>query len=191
MTHLPVQHSAIFVDRDGVVIHNRENYVRTLRQVKIYPRAVQALAIAAHAGFKIVMVTNQAGVGKGLYSIDAVNEINQSIRQVVEQAGGRIDGIYVCPHRTDENCACRKPKPGLLQFAARDLEIDLKRSFMVGDALTDLQAGQQAGVRQALLVLTGRGLEQRKLALCAPDIQPLIVRRSLFEAVQHILALSG
>lgn len=181
-------HNAIFVDRDGVVIHNQDEYVRSLQQVKIYPRALQALARAAQAGFKIVMVTNQAGVGKGLYSMETVQEINEHIRCMVEAACGRIDGIYVCPHRSDEDCACRKPKPGLLLQAAEALHIDLSRSFMVGDALSDLQAGQAAGVRQSILVLTGRGRGQRKLA--GDAARTLTIRRSLFEAVQTIIDMT-
>jgi D-glycero-D-manno-heptose 1,7-bisphosphate phosphatase len=178
---------AIFVDRDGVIIRNSPTYVRTLKQVKIYPRAVEAIALAAKTNFKIVMVTNQAGVSKGLYTLDTVNAINREIVRVIECAGGRIDGVYVCPHQNEDHCDCRKPKPGLLKNAASDLKIDLQNSFMIGDALTDMLAGQHAGVRQSILVLTGRGISQRKLAAAGEVSTPFIVRKSILEAVHSIL----
>lgn len=181
---------AIFIDRDGVIIHNQPNYVRSLRQVKIYPRAIQAIALAAASSYRIVMVTNQAGIGKGLYSLETVNEIHQEILRVVEQAGGRIDGIYICPHTNEDGCNCRKPKPGLLSQAAHDLKIDLANSFMVGDAISDMQAGQQAGVKQTILVLTGRGLAQKKLVQAGGAAAPFAVRKSLYEAIEYILSLS-
>ena len=187
MNHILPMSSAIFIDRDGVIIHNQASYVRSLKQVTIYPRAVQALALAAQSRYKIVVVTNQAGVGKGLYSLETVHEIHHEIRRAVEQAGGRIDAFYICPHRSDEQCECRKPKPGLLKQAACDLKIDLAGSYMIGDALSDLLAGQLAGVKESMLVLTGRGLAQRKLAAAGAWAAPLNVRRSLMEAVRYIL----
>jgi D-glycero-D-manno-heptose 1,7-bisphosphate phosphatase len=180
---------AIFIDRDGVIIHNQPAYVRSLNQVKIYPRAIQAIALAAASDYRIVIVTNQAGIGKGLYSFNTVNEIHQVIMRAVEQAGGRIDGIYVCPHKTEDECDCRKPKPGLLTRAAHELKLDLASSYMVGDAISDIQAGQQAGVKQAILVLTGRGLAQKKLALAGHAVAPFIVRKSLYEAIKSIMRL--
>jgi D-glycero-D-manno-heptose 1,7-bisphosphate phosphatase len=146
----------IFLDRDGVIVENREAYVRTWEDVEFIPGALAALAQAANTDYAIVLVTNQAGIGKGLIPADVSESINQRIRAEIEQAGGRVDGIYVCPHTDTDDCECRKPRPGMLLQAARELDLDLSRSWMVGDALTDMQAGQAAGVR-TLLVLTGRG----------------------------------
>src|SRR5258705_377491 len=146
----------IFLDRDGVIIENREAYVRTWQDVEFIPGALAALAQAALSDYAIVLVTNQAGIGKGLIPAEVAESINQRIRAEIERAGGRLDGIYVCPHLVADDCACRKPRPGMLLQAARELDLDLSQSWMVGDALTDMQAGAAAGVR-TLLVLTGRG----------------------------------
>jgi D-glycero-D-manno-heptose 1,7-bisphosphate phosphatase len=150
----------IFLDRDGVIIENRAAYVRAWEDVAFIPGALAALAEAARGEHAIVMVSNQAGIGKGLIPPEVSEAINAAIRAEVERAGGRIDGIYICPHTEADACDCRKPKPGLLLRAARELGLDLSRSWMIGDALTDLQAGQAAGAR-SVLVLTGRGADQR------------------------------
>jgi D-glycero-D-manno-heptose 1,7-bisphosphate phosphatase len=150
----------IFLDRDGVIIENRPNYVRSWADVEFIPGVLESLAQIAHSDYAIVIVTNQAGIGKGLVDPQMVADINHQIQREIVRQGGRVDGLYVCPHTDADNCDCRKPKPGMLLQAARDLNLDLSRSWMIGDALTDLQAGQAAGV-QTLLVLTGRGSEQQ------------------------------
>jgi D-glycero-D-manno-heptose 1,7-bisphosphate phosphatase len=153
---------AIFLDRDGVIIENRSDYVRTWEDVEFIPGALQALAEIAGTHYAIVIVTNQAGVGRGLIPETVAHNLNESICDAIERAGGRVDGIYLCPHTTEDNCVCRKPKPGMLLQAAREHDIDLSRSWMIGDAQTDLQAGNAAGTK-SLLVLTGRGTEQQTL----------------------------
>jgi D-glycero-D-manno-heptose 1,7-bisphosphate phosphatase len=107
-----------------------------------------------------VIVTNQSAVGRGLISLETADEINNRLIQLIHHHGGRVDAVYMCPHRPDDGCFCRKPKPGLLIQAAKDLSLDLSRSWMIGDALSDILAGQTAGVRQAILLMTGRGKDQ-------------------------------
>lgn len=177
---------AVFIDRDGVIIHNRAEYVRSLRHVIYYPRSLQALAALAQSRYKIVIVTNQAAIGRGLVAPETATEINNAVVRSVEETGGRVDGVYVCPHTPADGCACRKPQPGLLLRAAEELGIDLAASYMVGDALSDIAAGQRAGVRQAVLVLTGRGRAQRKQA-AGVGLTPFAIKRSLKEAVEMIL----
>lgn len=152
----------IFLDRDGVIIENRDGYVRSWGDVAFIPSALTALAELAASDYAIVIVSNQAGVAKGLVSAETVQVINERIRAEIVHAGGRVDAIYFCPHADLDGCDCRKPKPGLLLRAARELGLDLSRSWMIGDALTDLQAGETAGAH-SLLVLTGRGEEQKAL----------------------------
>jgi D-glycero-D-manno-heptose 1,7-bisphosphate phosphatase len=161
----------IFLDRDGVIIENREAYVRTWEDVAFIPGALAALAQAAATPYAIVLVTNQAGIGKGVIPATVSDSINQRIREEIERAGGRVDGIYVCPHTDVDDCECRKPRPGMLLQAARELDLDLSQSWMIGDALTDMQAGQAAGVK-TLLVLTGRGPKYQAAygAECVPDV---------------------
>ena len=151
---------AIFLDRDGVIIENRSNYVRSWDDVHIYPQALRALANIRDNLYKIVIVTNQSAVGRGFITLDTANEINDRLVAEINKHGGRIDGVFMCPHAPEEYCQCRKPQPGLLLTAAKELSLDLKRSVMIGDALSDLQAGQLAGVDRTILVLTGRGKEQ-------------------------------
>jgi D-glycero-D-manno-heptose 1,7-bisphosphate phosphatase len=154
---------AIFLDRDGVIIENRADYVRGWEDVSIFPQALQALAKASARPYKLVLVTNQSAVGRGLISLAAAEAINRRLVAQIENAGGRVDGIFMCPHAPEAGCDCRKPKPGLLLQAAEALDLDLGRSVMIGDALTDLMAGQGAGVGSLALVRTGLGAEQERL----------------------------
>ena len=117
------------------------------------------MAQAARAGWPVVIISNQSIIGRGLVPAATVAEINAFIRQAVEAAGGQLAGIFICPHAPSDPCDCRKPLPGLLHQAAEALGLDLARSVMIGDALSDAQAGLAAGA-QARLVLTGRGAEQ-------------------------------
>ena len=151
---------AIFLDRDGVLIENRPDYVRDWSQVSVLPEAIKALANAAINSYKVIIVTNQSAIGRGLMSLKTANEINEQLVSLIQRQGGKLDAVYLCPHSPEENCPCRKPKPGLLLQAANELALDLARSWMIGDAWSDLQAGQMAGVRQSILVRTGRGSEQ-------------------------------
>ena len=152
---------AIFLDRDGVITENIDNsYANTVADVSFIDGALQSLAELAKSNYAIVVVTNQAGVGKGYFSLEMAQAINVYVRDAIVNSGGRVDGFYLCPHTPEENCACRKPRPGMLLQAQRELNIDLASSWMIGDALTDLQAGAAAGVKKTLLVLTGRGAKQ-------------------------------
>ncbi len=153
---------AIFLDRDGVIIENRDDYVRSWADVVFIPGALEALAALTFTPYAIVIATNQAGVGRGFLTLADAEDINNRLQAEIIRAGGRVNGIYMCPHRPEDNCDCRKPRPGMLHRAAHDLALDLSRSWMIGDALSDLQAGKAANT-QTLLVLTGRGLEQKKL----------------------------
>ena len=176
---------AIFLDRDGVIIENRDDYVRSWSDVEFIPAALEALRDYHSSQFRIVLVTNQSAIGRGLISLDQAQKLNQRITTVVEQAGGRVDGTWMCPHAPHENCTCRKPQPGLLLQAASALNLDLARSYMIGDALSDLKAGRAAGVREAMLVRTGRGSRQASLPE-ATLLQPFRIFDSLAEALNHI-----
>ncbi|MFZ2489673.1 MAG: D-glycero-beta-D-manno-heptose 1,7-bisphosphate 7-phosphatase [Anaerolineae bacterium] len=152
---------AVFLDRDGVLNENRADYVRTRQQVVMLPGVEEALGALAASAFAVVVVTNQSALGRGLMSAATLAEINHDIVAWSEQAGGRVDAVYACPHAPDAGCPCRKPRPGMLTQAAADLNLDLSRSWLVGDAVSDLEAAAAAGC-QPLLVLTGRGARQRE-----------------------------
>ena len=151
---------SIFLDRDGVLIENRPDYVRDWSQVKIIPEAIHALSLAPIKKYKVVIVTNQSAVGRGLISLNTAHEINQRLITLIRDRGGQIDGVYMCPHKPEDGCSCRKPLPGLLLQAAKDLSLDLRRSWMIGDAWSDVRAGEAAGTHGTILLRTGRGAEQ-------------------------------
>lgn len=178
---------AIFLDRDGVIIENRPNYVRSVEEITFIPSSVDALAKIQSTPFKIVVVTNQSAVGRGLMTQKVADDINAKVQEYLFQAGGRIDAVFVCPHTPEEQCDCRKPKPGLILQAAEALSIDLSRSFMIGDALDDVRAGQNAGIPNTILLLTGRGKEQIRLAQ-AKNLKSFLVYDDLLSAVEHNMA---
>ncbi len=150
---------AVFLDRDGVIIENRADYVKSVAEVRFISGALAALARLAAYDCAIVIITNQSPIGRGLVTAAVSDTINAYVRQQIVQAGGRLDGLYVCPHTPLAGCACRKPQPGLLLDAQAALGLDAAASVMIGDAVTDVLAGQRAGA-QAMLVLTGRGRQQ-------------------------------
>lgn len=151
---------AIFLDRDGVIIENRADYIRDWSQVVVLPGVIHALSKLQNTNYKIVLVTNQSAVGRGLISLKTAEEINHRLARVIEENGGRLDAIYMCPHAPEDQCDCRKPRSGLFLQAAHALSLDLGSSWMVGDAWSDLLAGQNANLRGVILVKTGRGMNQ-------------------------------
>jgi D-glycero-D-manno-heptose 1,7-bisphosphate phosphatase len=178
---------AIFLDRDGVLIENRVDYVRNWSHVKIFPEAIHALSLATDTNYKIVIVTNQSAVGRGLILQAGADEINRRLINLIHHHGGQVDGVYMCPHKPDDDCFCRKPRPGLLLQAARELSLDLQHSWMIGDAWSDLQAGQRAGVRQTILLKTGRGAEQIQQP-CPEEIASHLIFDNLLLAFDAIFS---
>lgn len=149
---------AIFLDRDGVIIENRADYVKSIAEAHFIPGVLEALAETARYAVRVVIVTNQSAVGRGLISMKTVQDVHAHLLKHIRASGGRIDAVYFCPHRPDETCACRKPAPGMFWQAARELDIDLPASVMIGDNTTDVLAARAAGVRP-ILVHTGLGVE--------------------------------
>ncbi|MCS6843195.1 MAG: D-glycero-beta-D-manno-heptose 1,7-bisphosphate 7-phosphatase [Caldilineales bacterium] len=176
---------AVFLDRDGVIVVNHTDYVRSWEQVQFLPGALDALRRLAGTPLAVVVVTNQSAVGRGLMSLDQMWAINAGIAATVSVQGGRLDRVYACPHRPDEGCACRKPAPGMLLAAAADMGLDLSRSYLVGDAVSDVEAAMAVGA-QPILVLTGRG-EAQRAGLRAKGYDVPVVA-DLAEAVAWILA---
>ena len=178
-------HRAVFLDRDGVLIENRADYVREWSHVTLLPWTVDALRELHAAGLKIVVVTNQSAVGRGLLSLETAREINKRLTKMIMENGGWIDAVYMCPHHPQDRCICRKPQPGLLLQAARELSLDLNSSWMVGDAWSDILAGQSASLRGTIMVRTGRG-ESQLLEAQPIDVSSFIVCDNLFGAYKAI-----
>lgn len=177
---------AIFLDRDGVIIENCSNYVRSWDDVVLFPEAIEALAAIRDSAYRIVLVTNQSAVGRGHITIETASAINDRLLSLIHDAGGRVDEVYMCPHGPDDGCGCRKPLPGLLLRAAEELDIDLPQSVMIGDAVSDIQAGQAAGVREAILLRTGRGRDQEQLA-AATSLGPYLIFDNLADALHYLI----
>jgi len=152
---------AIFLDRDGVINENRDDYVKAWAEFRFLPGALTAICNLARLRRPIVVITNQSAIGRGYVSHDAVGEIHQRMISAVLNAGGQIDAVLYCPHPPDEHCTCRKPQPGMLLNAAAHLQIDLTQSVFVGDAESDVLAAQRAGCLP-ILVQTGRGQHEVK-----------------------------
>ena len=181
---------AVFLDRDGTMIED-VGYLDRLQRLKLFPYTVDAMRLLNRAGFKIVVVTSQAGVANGVITEDFVKEAHDEIGRRAAEGGAHIDGFYYCPHsptavveRYRRECDCRKPKPGMIHSAQHDLSLDLNRSFLVGDRWRDIEMGQAAGTT-CVLVETGYGMTQ------APrrpvNISPVHVVANLIEATTWIL----
>lgn len=175
---------AVFLDRDGVLNEARRGgYVLSRNAFHWLPGAKGALAILAkNFGGEIVVVTNQSPIGRGLVSGRQVGALHAWMVGQIEEAGGRVDAVYVCPHAPEESCRCRKPAPGLFLDAARELDLDLAESFMVGDTLADMQAAWSAGIRRCYRVRCGLPFED---PLRAVDTYTVV--GTLSEAVAAIL----
>ena len=137
---------AIFLDRDGVINKNpaEHDYVKRVEELEILPGVKEAVDLIKQRGYLVIVITNQRGVSRGMMTAEDVEKIHHKIN---EELGGRIDAFYVCYHGSEENCECRKPKPGLVERAVREWQIDLAESWMIGDTDADMETAENAGVR--------------------------------------------
>lgn len=145
----------LLLDRDGV-INVESHYLHDPEDLIVFDGVPEAIAAVNGRGVPVVVVTNQAGIGRGLYDVAAYRRVNDAIAGVLAAAGAHVDAWYFCPHRPDEGCVCRKPRPGMLQAAAADLDLDLPASVLVGDKVSDLEAARAVGA-STVLVRTGYG----------------------------------
>lgn len=175
---------AVFLDRDGVINADRDDYVKNTDELVVYPFAPQAIRRLTDAGWTVIVVSNQQGVAKGIIAEADLVAIQREIEKRVEAAGGTIAGFYYCRHLASEECECRKPKPGLILQAAAEHGIDLAGSVLVGDSERDIIAGKSAGCR-TVLVLTGKlDRDSAERLACGPDF----VADDLAEAADWILS---
>jgi len=168
----------IFIDRDGVVNRNRDDYVKSWEEFEFLPGSLEALRMLARRGVRVVVVTNQSAVGRGIITMRTVEGIHRRMVAEVEAHGGRIDAVLCCPHAPDDGCQCRKPRPGLLLEAVRRFRIERTASCFIGDTVSDLKAAHAAGI-PFVMVLSGKG-SSASLRHChcgypvrwiAPDLQ--------------------
>lgn len=146
----------IILDRDGVINYDSPAYIKSPAEWRPIPGSLEAIARLTRAGYRVAIASNQSGIGRGLFDVHAVQAINRKMEALLAPLGGRIEAIFYCPHAPSDNCACRKPKPGLFEQIAKQLNADLKKAPAVGDSLRDIQAALAAGTRP-VLVRTGNG----------------------------------
>jgi D-glycero-D-manno-heptose 1,7-bisphosphate phosphatase len=146
----------IILDRDGVINHDSDQYIRSPEEWRPIPGSLEAIARLNHAGFRVVVATNQSGLGRGLYDTATMIAINDKMHRALAHVGGRIDAVFFCPHTAESDCECRKPKAGMLIEIGRRFSVDLTGVPCIGDSLRDLQAAEAVGA-QPILVLTGKG----------------------------------
>jgi len=155
---------AVFLDRDGTLIEDVD-YLSRVEDLRVFPFTADALKLLKDNGFLLIVVTNQSGIGRGVFNEASMNGIHQAIQ---EQVGGMIDAFYFCPHLPSDSCDCRKPNIGMIKAALADFEIDLENSWVVGDKQIDVELGKQSKVRTAL-VLTGYGRQHQESLEEPPD----------------------
>jgi D-glycero-D-manno-heptose 1,7-bisphosphate phosphatase len=180
---------AVFLDRDGVLNQDPPHYAHSLDQMVMIPQVDDAVKLLKDHGYFLVIISNQSGVARGYYPEEQVAIFNEALLKEIRKKGGDIDVIYYCPHHPDAtiekyrmDCSCRKPKPGMILQATKTYDIDLKRSFFVGDKTTDVETGKNAGV-QTILVLSGQGQD------AVEKIKPgdCMVALNLFDAVKKFI----
>jgi D-glycero-D-manno-heptose 1,7-bisphosphate phosphatase len=173
----------VILDRDGVINFDSDQYIKRPEEWKPIPGSLDAIARLNHAGYRVVVASNQSGVGRGLFDMATLIAINDKMYRALAQLGGRIDALFYCPHAAESQCACRKPKPGMFLDIAQRFNTDLRGVPAIGDSLRDLQAASTAGATP-VLVLTGKG---RKTQSEGNLPEGTAVHPNLAEAVRHIV----
>ncbi|MDM8543436.1 D-glycero-beta-D-manno-heptose 1,7-bisphosphate 7-phosphatase [Desulfococcaceae bacterium HSG9] len=176
----------VFLDRDGVINRDSPNYIKNWSEFEFLPGALKALTRLTDNGFTTILITNQSAINRGLTSLVAIEHIHKMLKLTVESDGGRIRDIFFCPHRPDEACECRKPKPGLIWRASEKYGIDLSQTVMVGDNVKDIECAHNAGCGRAILVRTGSGVEAEK-QMASMRLCPDYIVDDLMAAVNRII----
>jgi len=180
---------AAFIDRDGTLIRER-NYLSKIKDIKLIGGVVKALKLLRAAGFRIVMITNQSGIGRGYFTEKKLKSIHLALKKMLKKKGAALDAIYYCPHLPDHGCECRKPRTGLVKKAAKKLNIDLSASYSIGDHTGDFLLGQNMGGK-GIFVLTGHGKREfKKIKASGGKLKPDFVAKNLPAASKWILRVS-
>jgi len=190
-----VKRPAVFIDRDGT-INEQMGYINHISRFSILPRSAEAIRLLNNKGYLAIVVSNQSGVARGYFPVELVNQVNEYMCDLLRAENAKIDGIFFCPHHPHGSvpeyslsCDCRKPKTGLIEKACKDFDIDLKRSFVIGDTYADIEMSYRANVN-GILVKTGYGRGEIEYAVAYKDSKPTHISMDLFEAVQWIISQS-
>jgi D-glycero-D-manno-heptose 1,7-bisphosphate phosphatase len=181
----------VILDRDGTINEDRDDYVKSPEEWRPLPGALEAIARLNHAGWHVVLATNQSGLGRGLFEMSTLNQMHMKLTQQLAQQGGRIDAIFFCPHAPEDNCRCRKPLPGLFEQIGSRYGVDLSQVPAVGDTLRDLQAASAVGCKPHL-VRTGKSaeLDDAGVQRIADQIPGLQVHANLGAFADALIATS-
>jgi D-glycero-D-manno-heptose 1,7-bisphosphate phosphatase len=171
------------MDRDGVINEDSEDFIKSPEEWRPIDGSLEAIALLNTHGYQVVVISNQSGIARGLYDENALTAIHDKMFHLVAEKGGKIVGIYYCPHGSDSLCACRKPKPGLLLQFAEEHKVDLKNVYFIGDSLRDIQAAQAVGA-MPILVKTGKG----ELTLTNNPNLNIPVFANLYDATTYIVS---
>jgi D-glycero-D-manno-heptose 1,7-bisphosphate phosphatase len=175
----------IILDRDGVINEDSPDFVKSTQEWRPLPGSLEAIARLCHAGWRVVVATNQSGIGRGLFDFGALFAMHDKMSRMLAEVGGRIDGVFFCPHTPEDDCRCRKPKTGLHEDIARRFQIDLANVPAVGDSIRDIRSARDAGA-QPILVKTGNGAET--LREHADQLAGVTVHDNLGSVVAALLA---
>jgi D-glycero-D-manno-heptose 1,7-bisphosphate phosphatase len=185
MSETQLLRRAVFLDRDGT-ISEEMGYVNHIDRFQIFPFAAEAIRHLNQAEIPVIVVTNQSGVARNIFPESLMHEVHKKMVSQLAAGGAWIDAIYFCPHKSEDDCECRKPNPGLLEQAAREHALDLTASWIVGDRYADLEMGHAAGAR-GILVMTGYGRGEYELHRTTWPRQPDALAGNLGDAVRQIL----
>lgn len=158
----------VFLDRDGTISRDSINHIKSWEEFHFLPHAKQGLRLLHEHGFHVIIITNQSVIARKMVTPAELERIHRNMIHEIEEAGGRVDAVYFCPHHPDDGCMCRKPKPGLLLQAIKAHAINPNRSYMVGDRLMDVEVGKAVGCK-TVLIENERGVSELKQSTCKPD----------------------
>ncbi|MDR3243788.1 MAG: HAD family hydrolase [Elusimicrobiota bacterium] len=184
MANKNIKYPCVFLDRDGTIIHDR-NYLSSPEQVKLYSFSAKAVQKMQKAGFKVIIITNQSGISRGKFSEKELSLIHKRFISLLKEQGTKIDGLYYCPHIDSDNCLCRKPKIGMFLQAAKEHNIDLKNSYMIGDSVRDYISGVKMGGK-GIFVLSGHGKKQKEF-IKGQKIKPHAILNNIMQAANMIV----
>jgi D-glycero-D-manno-heptose 1,7-bisphosphate phosphatase len=173
--------SYVLLDRDGVINIDSDEYIKSPEEWEPIPQSLEAIALLNQQGYKVVVITNQSGIGRGFYDESTLAQIHHKMNRMAKNKGGEIEAVYYCPHLPDDHCLCRKPKAGLLRQFEQDSNRVLTDLFFVGDKLADIQTAQAVGAKP-ILVRTGKG---EQTLINNPDISSPIFK-NLYDAAKFI-----
>ena len=174
---------AVFIDRDGTINVNY-GYINNPNDFKMYPSVAKGIKLLKKNGFKIIIITNQSGISRGYFSEKSLEEIHEKMKKELSKEDAKVDAIYYCPHHPDEKCNCRKPKPGMLETAIKDFDIDIENSYIIGDRMLDVEAGRAVGCK-TVLVPEDKVIVKKEMA--ESDINPDYICDDFYSGVEWII----